>query len=52
MPTNGYWHKSQAIKDIGYYLMSYYNQKRPHKHNNGLPPVMAEKESHKVSNNT
>lgn len=52
MPTNGYWHKSQAIKDIGYYLMSYYNQKRPHKNNNGLPPVMAEKESHKVSNNT
>lgn len=43
MPTTGYWCYDQAFKDIGYYLMSYYNEKRPHQHNDGLPPVLAEK---------
>jgi putative transposase len=52
MPIGGYWHKNQAYKDIGYYLMSYYNERRPHQHNDGRPPVMAENLSNKVSGNT
>lgn len=52
MPANGYWHKSQAVKDIGYYLISYYNNKRPHQYNDGLPPAIAEKLSHNVSRYT
>lgn len=43
MPAQGYWHYQQALKHVGYYLMSYYNEQRPHQHNDGLPPALAEK---------
>ncbi len=42
VPSSGYGSLSDAQKDISYYLMDYYNQQRPHRHNKGLTPVMAE----------
>jgi putative transposase len=33
---------SDARKDIGEYLMDYYNRQRPHTFNDGMPPVVAE----------
>lgn len=33
----------EAKRDISYYLMNYYNWRRPHQHNNGIPPAEAEK---------
>ena len=33
---------SEAMRDISYYLMTYYNWQRPHQHNDGLPPAIAE----------
>lgn len=42
VPETGFTSKSEAIKEAGYYLMSYYNWKRPHHYNDGLPPAVAE----------
>ncbi len=42
VPVTGYASLSEAQKDISYYLMRYYNQQRPHSHNKGLTPAMAE----------
>lgn len=52
MPKYGYRNIDEATKDISYYLMSYYNQQRPHSHNNGLPPTLAEKRLNKLSGNS
>ena len=42
IPVTGYLSMSEAMRDIGYYLMTYYNWQRPHQHNDGLPPAIAE----------
>jgi len=39
----GYRSILDARKDIGDYLMDYYNRQRPHTFNGGMPPVVAEK---------
>ena len=49
VPTTGYVSKAEAQKDIGYYLMQYYNRQRPHQYNNGLPPAKAEERSNLLS---
>ena len=38
----GYPAMREAKRDIRYYLMTYYNWERPHRHNNGLAPAVAE----------
>ena len=38
-----------APRDISYYLMDYYNWRRPHQHNDGLPPAEAENRLNRVS---
>jgi putative transposase len=43
VPEFGYQNLGQAMKQISYYLMTYYSEQRPHRHNNGLTPVMKEK---------
>ncbi|TNH73244.1 hypothetical protein, partial [Aeromonas veronii] len=35
--------------DISYYLMDYYNWRRPHCHNDGMPPAKAEERPNQVS---
>lgn len=52
VPDQGYQNLDQATKEISYYLMTYYNEQRPHRHNNGLTPVMKEKQSNKLSGNS
>lgn len=52
MPKEGYRNLDEAIKDIGYYLMSYYNEQRPHSYNGGLTPVQVEKRLNKLSGNS
>lgn len=43
MLTNtGYRAITEATMDIGWYLMRYYNQRRPHAANDGLRPVVKE----------
>ncbi|SFC44539.1 putative transposase [Marinospirillum celere] len=42
VPALGYRSLNAARRDIGYYLMGYYNQQRPHAFNGGLSPVAAE----------
>lgn len=43
IPALGYASKAEAQRDIGDYLMRYYNWERPHQYNDGLPPAVAEK---------
>jgi transposase InsO family protein len=38
----GYRSILDARKDVGDYLMDYYNRQRPHTFNGGMPPVVAE----------
>lgn len=52
MPEFGYVNLDEAIKDVSYYLMTYYNEQRSHRHNGGLTPVMKEKEANELSGNT
>lgn len=42
IPTTGYMTQSEAKRDISFYLMNYYNWRRPHQFNNGMPPAKAE----------
>ena len=42
VPSLGYSSKGKAEKDIGLYLMDYYNWVRPHSYNDGLTPGAAE----------
>lgn len=43
VPALGYLSKAEAQRDIGDYLMRYYNWERPHQYNKGVPPALAEK---------
>lgn len=52
VPATGYAHYDEALKDIGLYLMDYYNQRRPHSYNSGLTPTAAEQQLNKLSGNT
>ncbi|GAA0858231.1 hypothetical protein GCM10009114_27050 [Aliiglaciecola litoralis] len=49
VPSTGYCSINEAKRDVGYYLMNYYNWERPHQFNNGLPPAKAEKLAKMVS---
>lgn len=49
VPTTGYRSLEEARKDIGQYLMGYYNQLRPHTYNAGLAPVVAERKLNSLS---
>lgn len=42
VPTTGYRDLLEAKTDIGRYLLGYYNHRRPHSFNAGLPPAIAE----------
>lgn len=42
MPSVDYQSANKAKRDVGYYLMNYYNWERPHQFNDGLPPAKAE----------
>ncbi|AWH87672.1 IS3 family transposase [Limnobaculum parvum] len=42
VPETGYHNLMQAKSDISRYLLEYYNQRRPHAFNGGLPPMIAE----------
>ena len=43
VPEMGYQSFEQAKTAIWNYIIGYYSQIRPHRHNNGLPPNEAEK---------
>lgn len=49
MPAMGYPGLSAAKRDIGSYLMDYYNWERPHAYNDGLAPAIAEEKLKNVS---
>ncbi|KAF0809710.1 transposase OrfAB subunit B [Alcanivorax sp. S71-1-4] len=49
VPPLGYRSPEAARKDVGQYLMGYYNQQRPHRHNGGLSPAKAEEKLNVVS---
>ena len=49
LPTTGYMNQREAKRDISYYLMDYYNWRRPHQHNDGIAPAKAEDRPNKVS---
>ncbi len=51
VPNTGYRSITEATMDIGWYLMTYYNQRRPHAANDGLPPVAKEEKLKSVSGN-
>ncbi len=42
IPALGYRNLHEAKKDVGGYLMDYYNRQRPHAFNDGISPVAAE----------
>jgi putative transposase len=42
IPALGYRNLTEAKKDVGGYLMDYYNRQRPHTFNDGISPVAAE----------
>ena len=42
VPPTGYASIAEAMRDISFYLMDYYNWQRPHQYNDGLPPAEAE----------
>ena len=42
IPALGYCSSDQAKRDVSEYLMDYYNRRRPHSHNDGFAPVVAE----------
>ncbi|GHG60624.1 transposase [Alishewanella longhuensis] len=49
VPVTGYMSKAEAQRDISFYLMDYYNWRRPHQFNNGVPPAKAEDLSNLLS---
>ena len=52
VPTRGYSTLIEAQKDIGKYLMWYYNEYRPHSYNGGMSPVVAEEKLNLLSGNS
>ncbi len=49
LPATGYMSLREAKRDISYYLMDYYNWRRPHQYNHGMPPAKAEDRPNQVS---
>jgi len=49
LPATGYMSLQEAKRDISYYLMDYYNWRRPHQQNDGIPPAVAENRLNCVS---
>ncbi|AYV38760.1 IS3 family transposase [Aeromonas veronii] len=49
LPAMGYMSLREAKRDISYYLMDYYNWRRPHQHNDGMTPAKAEVRPNQVS---
>ncbi len=49
VPKVGYASVALSYRDIGEYLMRYYNQQRPHQHNAGVPPALAEEHPNLLS---
>lgn len=49
VPTVGYMSASLAQRDIGRFLMLWYNWQRPHQFNDGLAPAVAEEKLNAVS---
>jgi len=49
VPALGYTTQEEATRDLSFYLMNYYNWRRPHSFNNGLPPAKAENQSKQLS---
>ncbi|MGN5163135.1 IS3 family transposase [Aeromonas dhakensis] len=49
LPATGYMSLREAKRDISYYLMDYYNWRRPHQYNDGIPPAEAENRLNCVS---
>ena len=43
---------AEAKKDIGHYLMDYYNCYRPHQNNGGVAPTVAEEKPNLLSWNS
>jgi putative transposase len=52
IPPMGYRTREEAERDIGQYLMTYFNWQRPHSYNGGLPPGKAEKLLKTMSGNS
>lgn len=52
IPGMGYQGMTEAKMDIGWYLMTYYNKRRPHAANDGLSPVEKEEKLKYVSGNS
>ncbi|ABA90068.1 transposase of ISPca13 [Syntrophotalea carbinolica DSM 2380] len=51
MPPGGYRTFAEAKKDIGHYLMDYYNCYRPHQNNGGIALCAAEEKPNPLSGN-
>ena len=49
IPAMGYRSVAEARKDVGRYLMDYYNWQRPHTANDGLAPAVAEEKLNLLS---
>jgi putative transposase len=49
VPKTGYGLASEAHRDISHYLMHRYNWLRPHQHNAGMAPALAEQKLNAVS---
>lgn len=45
----GYMSLREAKRDISYYLMDYYNWRRPHRNSDGIPPAAAENRPNQVA---
>ena len=52
VPKSGYRNIDEAKADITDYLMNYYNYRRPHSYNQGLPPAINENRLLSMSENT
>lgn len=52
VPEHGYSNIVETKESISRYLLSYYNQQRPHQFNDGLPPMQAEQRLNSVSGNS
>jgi putative transposase len=48
----GYPTMREAKQDISFYLMTYYNWKRPHRYSGGLAPAVAEEKLNSLSGNS
>lgn len=51
IPSTGYRSINEAMKDISFYLMNYYNWQRPHSYNGGIAPAEVEIRTNLLSGN-